>query len=134
MRYGNNFDEMIGRTVAAVYAKKGGTEIGFDTDLGYIEYGCEGYCCSSSWFEHISGVDNLIGQKIVETKNIDLPEPPEEDSKDHECLQNYGYRLVTTSGFFEVEMRNSSNAYYGGNITGPSKGTTNNLKVLKEDF
>jgi hypothetical protein len=37
--FGNDFSEMLGRTVTAVHASKGGTRVGFDTDQGHIEYG-----------------------------------------------------------------------------------------------
>lgn len=73
-----------------------------------------GDCCSQSWFAHIEGFENLIGNKILKVIERQMPEPLKND--DFECLQFYGWTLQTEKGNCDIEMRNSSNGYYGGDV------------------
>lgn len=131
----DRFEALVGKKIKAVYGGKGETYIGFLTDKGYIEYGCEGDCCSSSWFEHISGIEYLVGATVKETEEISLDSITDEDQVGHECLQSYGFQLITDKGYFSIDLRNSSNGYYGGWVTGPSASETcPHLKPVKEDF
>lgn len=71
-----------------------------------------GDCCSTSWIEHFEGVENLPGQTILEVWSDYGPR--EEDHPEHDCLQVYFYKLRTTAGYVDIDMRNSSNGFYGG--------------------
>lgn len=73
-----------------------------------------GDCCSTSWFEHVEGLECLIGHKIVEAVERDMPKGIKDEEHDH--LQFYGWTLVTSRGRFDIEMRNASNGYYGGSV------------------
>lgn len=115
----DDFKDLVGKTVTAIKVDepKGGTII-FETDAGTFLYQAEGDCCSSSWFEHVTGVESLIGQRVEMAEEIEAPAIPPEDEAGHDVLCNYGYRLTTAKGFFEIEMRNDSNGYYGGYVVG----------------
>lgn len=80
-----------------------------------VRWEAEGDCCSSSWIEHIEGVENLTGQTILSASAVNGP--VEEDHPEYECLRTYFYKLVTTAGYLDIDMRNSSNGYYGGSLT-----------------
>ena len=71
-----------------------------------------GDCCSSSWFEHIGGLEAVIGHEITEVINREMPESKESD--DYHVTKFYGWTLVTENGRCDIEMRNRSNGYYGG--------------------
>ena len=73
-----------------------------------------GDCCSSSWFEHIEGIDALIGETI--NKVVDREMPEGRDDEEHEHLEFYGWTLETAKGRCDIEMRNASNGYYGGDV------------------
>ena len=75
----------------------------------------EGDCCSLSWIEHIEGVENLAGQTVLEA----FTDEGERDDAhpEYDCLQIYFYKLRTTGGYLDIDMRNSSNGYYGGWLT-----------------
>jgi hypothetical protein len=130
------FESLIGKTVTQVRFSKDKDLIVFETvgedSLPYnFGFQAEGDCCSSSWFEHINGLSALIGQKVNNVVERNLPDPPE--SKNYECLQLYGWTLETSLGRFDIEMRNESNGYYGGYITECVTGK-NLPPVLNEDF
>jgi hypothetical protein len=87
----------------------------FDTDEGSIVYYAEGDCCSESWFYHVLGVRFLIGQVVREVEEVAMP-----DLKDNFSRQAvdtlYGFKLRTDLGVADIEFRNSSNGYYGGQL------------------
>lgn len=76
----------------------------------------EGDCCSSSWIEHIELPKP--GEIIKSLEKIDITKCEDdyidEQGEHHECLEFYFYRLITDKGSYDIEMRNSSNGYYGG--------------------
>lgn len=116
----SSFSELRGNRILDIQLEKQGTSIFFITeDKKKYEYSCEGDCCSYSWFESLDGKDNLIGEVILEV--IDKEEnKPSESNEEHECLQFYGFTFKTVKGYCDLEMRNSSNGYYGGSICGPT--------------
>lgn len=124
------FKRLVGRKIIGLYGDK--DTLQFETDEGVITYGCEGDCCSSSWFEHVSGVEVLVGHTVTKAETIGMPDIPQEDV--WECVQAYGFQLLTDKGHFLIEMRNLSNGYYGGNITGPTVGEAVTAPKIESDW
>lgn len=95
------------------------------TRVSWVAYGD---CCSDTWFENISGLGVLSGNKVIEIIEREIPEAVQEALNPYrqESDQLYGYSLkveVThyrdyrgSVGFemVDIEFRNSSNGYYGG--------------------
>lgn len=107
-------DELVGRTINAIQIDDAEQHyLAFGTDSGRIIYVAEGDCCSESWFYHILGVDNLLGQTVLETESCYLGEPEDGFSR-QESDKLYSIKLRTARGYADIEFRNSSNGYYGG--------------------
>lgn len=111
-------EKLLGRTVLQVLANPEKDTFRFVTDLGNFDYYCYGDCCSESWVNHISDIDALIGQKVLNIEEIDMygllgaePEPTRQDVDDV-----LFHRIQTTKGVCVIEFRNSSNGYYGGSF------------------
>lgn len=117
------------------------------TDADGIRYFYNAYgdCCSSSWFSNITGIKNLLGQKIISV--IDREEFTDEEQKEAEAeyakendygpesLALYGIILKTDKGSCDVEFRNESNGYYGGDCSfGGHEQITEGLKNITKDF
>lgn len=89
-------------------------------DDDYLFEAC-GDCCSDSWIEHIELV--IFPCKLIDIKEIDLPDDYEKNvnptTTEHEEyeMKYYFYEIVTDKGAIAIEMRNSSNGYYGGSLT-----------------
>lgn len=126
----SEFKDLVGKKVLSFLGNK--DTLCFKTDAGIFTYGCEGDCCSSSWFEHVSGVPQLIGHTVISAQTIDMPDIPKEQQRDEDIA--YGYQLTTDKGHFLVEMRNSSNGYYGGWVNDPSNEEPSGLPEIKEDW
>ena len=106
-------EKLIGKEVKEI-------KINYDKDLiklvcvdSVLFLSAYGDCCSRSWFEHMTGVDALIGQKINKVVEREMP-PAKENEEEMECLQFYGWTIETNRGRCDLEMRNESNGYYGG--------------------
>ena len=132
MSYGNDFEDLVGKKILALHGD--GDTLEFVTPTGVLQYGCEGDCCSSSWFAHISGIDNLVGHTVTKTENIALDSITPADETGRDCLVQYGFRISTDKGYFEIDMRNESNGYYGGYIIGPSEKGEATAPKLHDDF
>jgi hypothetical protein len=79
-----------------------------------IELSCEGECCSHSWFEHVDDLGAFPG--TILSIDDDGETPHEVDETDYEDLKTYFLTIKTDKGRFTVDMRNSSNGYYGGSF------------------
>lgn len=128
--YNGAFSELIGKQVEMLCGDS-------DNLTFYIKgnkplsFSAEGDCCSSSWFEHISGLDYLLGATVKDVQEISMGEIPEAELVGRDVVQNYGWRFITDKGYFEIEIRNESNGYYGGYVNLSSSIYT---KEIKEDF
>jgi hypothetical protein len=109
-------DLLVGKTIKEVRLGNEKIYLIFicDDDT-FLALCADGDCCSSSWIEHLNGLDFLIGHKINRVVEREMPEG--HDSVEHDWLQYYGWTLETNVGRFDIEMRNASNGYYGGYLT-----------------
>lgn len=97
-----------------------------------VPYATVGDCCSESWIEHTSGVKELIGSVItgVDEKNLGSA-----DGTRQEYDQKYSAIFkLDPPGLFEIEYRNSSNGYYGGNIELRYDRADSEMSALTEDL
>lgn len=121
-----SFDALLGKTIVGL--ESGTYEVPGDddpldylrfltSDGGYVAYAAEGDCCSRSWFNHLSGLDALLGQTVIAVQVKPMSEiPGTGDGWESDELKIYGWTLTTPRGYVDLEMRNSSNGYYGGSI------------------
>lgn len=102
--------DLEGKTIKELVINSEKTTIGFILDNGKTLWAnAVGDCCS---FEHVNGVDALIGQTINKVVEREMPEA--EGEHGDEVVQYYGWTFETNKGRCDLEMRNRSNGYYGG--------------------
>lgn len=126
----SSLNQLVGKTIEEVRLDAEKTTIEFVTDFGSEFYYTEGDCCSSSWIEHISGLSELLGKKVLNTVDLEM------ESFEEPCYDGiscYGYQLNTETGRCIIEMRNHSNGYYGGWME-HLKGHSQLPNICKEDF
>lgn len=102
---------LIGKHINKLLGDKTFSWLVFETTDGQLSYYAEGDCCSSSWFEHLSGVEALIDSTVVD---VEFADGGAEDRSDYEYLQWDFIIIVTNKGRATIEFRNSSNGYYSG--------------------
>jgi hypothetical protein len=107
---------LIGKTINRIFvSKKDQTYLRFETNKGNVDFGAGGECCSESYFSDVNRIKNIIGEKVIDVKEIELMEEeitniPSRQEED----KIYGFKITTEKGDGLVIMRNSSNGYYGG--------------------
>ena len=129
---------LVGKAIISISVNSNKTALLLETlDKDY--YDTEGVymlvasaeCCSESWFEHISNIDAYGRINKVETIVIDEDAPGTRQDKD----EIYSLKFTTDKGTMEVEMRNSSNGFYGGSIELYQLPAINlRFKPLKKDY
>lgn len=111
-------NELIGKKILSVSISHDEHILAFTTNQGVIAYEAEGDCCSESWFADITGVNALIGATVQSVDEVDLENYDVEDGRSRqEYDQVYGFKLITDKGYADIVFRNSSNGYYGGQIS-----------------
>lgn len=132
----NDLDDLIGKIILEVRIDPENTYIQFLTDEEVLSYYTYGDCCSESWINHISGIQALLGEKILKIDEIEMPELNDGEegfSGKQDVDKIYSYKMFTGNGVCELEMRNSSNGYYGGSLQRINK-IPYELKPLLKDF
>lgn len=74
---------------------------------------CDGDCCSDTWIESLSLPVGGLPAKIVAVENLEMPDREEGNG---EIIQIYGLKITTSAGYLDLDFRNASNGYYGGNL------------------
>ena len=116
----------IGATVRSIWISE--DQLALMTDQGWVVWGVDGDCCSTSYFFDFYGVENLLTNgPVAAFESIDLspgdpgykPSTWEPDANQYEEIEVYGFRLTTRHPLFGpvssvLSFRNSSNGHYGG--------------------
>ena len=95
--------------------------IRLNTDEGILFLQTQSHCCNSVWFESVVNPEFLIGTVL----SLSLGDSTRErDNEDCDVLDIAFLRINTTSGTAVIEVRNSHNGYYGGEVIITSKPNT----------
>jgi hypothetical protein len=110
----NPFLPMVGKTIMKVEMEEEHEVLRFTDSAGETyHYTLYAGCCSRTWIEHINGITQLLGHEVTGAALVPM-DTIERGS--WEYIRCYSYRMTTQVGTFEVELRNSSNGYYGGEL------------------
>jgi len=91
--YNYHLSSLVGKKVLNVEINDAKDFIAFHTDKGIFSYLAYGDCCSSSWFEHISGLDVLIGSTVEKDEEIEMGEIPQKKISNSILLKKEFYVL-----------------------------------------
>lgn len=108
--------ELIGHKVDEVWVQAGEEAIFFLADGVWFTWYAWGDCCSESWFADIIGFNNLLGRVVTDVQDLELPDTDQSRTR-QESDQVYGIQLTTDMGHVTIAYRNSSNGYYGGELS-----------------
>ncbi len=105
---------IIGKKISRLEIENGNKAIKITLDDGgHIIGTAFGDCCSESWIEHIN-LPSLGLPALV----IGVEDGGEEELENsaYYLLQSYKLRIITDRGDIDIEYRNESNGYYGGDL------------------
>jgi hypothetical protein len=112
----DKFKELQGKTINKISVFGNNEYLRFHLQDGDVDFHAYGDCCSESWIEHFSTPTEpevIISFNKVEIPVPHDPQPTVHDHSEEEMKYNF-YELTTSKGKYLIEMRNSSNGYYGG--------------------
>lgn len=112
---------LVGKVIVGVHVATDKKAIRFDVEGGDpIVAKADGDCCSTTWIESLDTPSLLIGGTVTAVEDLDLPESVDERDDDDGVTRHYGCKVTTTKGACVIDYRNSSNGYYGGNLSWPN--------------
>ncbi len=109
---------LVGKTLQAMKIADDKEALLFVTNAGDIVARCDADCCSSTWVEHIELPALGFPAFVIAVDDLDLP-GSDYNHPEHDCLQVYGCKITTDKGEIVIDYRNSSNGYYGGDLSWP---------------
>lgn len=108
---------LVGKTIRSIKLADDKEAILFITDQGEVKARCDADCCSHTWIEHVELPALGVPALVTSVEGVDMPDlgSPSED----DVIAYYGCKIVTDKGEIVIDYRNSSNGYYGGNLSWP---------------
>lgn len=112
--------ELAGKVLIAISLDAAREKLILHTNAGDYLFETYGDCCSHSWVEHFDQVKE--SSVILGFKEIEVPPSYCQEAKPtatefyEEEVSYYFYEILTDKGSLMIEMRNSSNGYYGGDL------------------
>ncbi len=112
----NQFDSMIGSTIASIQGKAGSEELSFyATDGRVFRFYHEQDCCESVDVEDITGdLEDLLGSPLVEAEEVSNADAPVLDCESYTWTF---YRFGTAKGSVTVRFLGTSNGYYSEGVS-----------------
>lgn len=127
-------NDLIGKTISGLRVNEDQSILAFDHPDGTsTSYLTNGDCCSETWFADITGVPALIGGTVVEVADVDMQAVDDGRTRQEED-EFYGVKIKTDRGLADIVYRNSSNGYYGGDISLHSGDLPENMTAINDDW
>jgi hypothetical protein len=109
------FEELRGRTIEAIYLSDGDHHLLFETEDGPFIYTASGECCNTVWFAHITLPPRLDGSFVMSVESKEWRHASAYIGGD-DAEEEAFWSLMTSNGYIDIEVRNSHNGYYGGDV------------------
>ena len=111
-------DFLKGKNILDIKIAEDSKAILFKCDDGDHVVLADADCCSETWIEHIETPAGGFPCHVFSTKELDLGEITKHD---YDVIALYGYKIETSKGDIDIDFRNASNGYYGGNLVWPDE-------------
>lgn len=109
---------LAGKTITRVAIASDKEAIRFVTNHGEVVARCDADCCSHTWIEHVDLPTLGFPALVISAEDIHEGLPENQD-REGDLIQFYGFKIVTDKGEILIDYRNESNGYYGGSLTWP---------------
>jgi len=143
----SEFNVLVGKRINGLFIGDSAWALVFrDINGRHYCFRTENDCCNTVWFNHVNGVETVLGEGNVfdilrgamvtgvESKGW-TDDRTDEDGYD--VIQDGFWTISTDRGYIDLEVRNSHNGYYGGSVVYDEKsdlGTIEDLRPVTEDF
>ena len=143
----SEFKVLVGKRINGLFIGDDAWALVFrDINGRHYCFRTENDCCNTVWFNHVNGVETVLGEgnvfdilrgamvTAVEAKGW-TDDRTDEDGYD--VIQDGFWTIATDRGYIDLEVRNSHNGYYGGSVVYDAESDMSkieNLQAVTEDF
>jgi hypothetical protein len=140
------FNVLVGKRINGLFlGNDAWTLVVRDANGRHYRFDTANDCCNSVWFNHINGLDILgegnsfdilRGAVVLEVEDKGWGENRDGEAG-YDVVQDGFWTLRTDRGYIDIEVRNSHNGYYGGNVSynkDVDLSDVEDLRPITEDF
>ena len=122
----SEFNVLVGKRINGLLMGNDQWSLAFrDINGRYYRFDTENDCCNSVWFNHVNGVETVLGRgdvfDVLRGATVLAVEAKgwgeNRDGEDgYDVIQDAFWTIRTDRGYIDIEVRNSHNGYYGGSV------------------
>ena len=143
----SEFNVLVGKRINGLFIGEDAWALVFrDINGRHYCFRTKNDCCNTVWFNHVNGVETVLGEgnvfDILRGAMVTGVEDKgwTEDRTDedgYDVIQDGFWTIATDRGYIDLEVRNSHNGYYGGSVVYDAESDMSkieNLQAVTEDF
>ena len=141
----SEFNVLVGKRINGLFIGDDDWALVFrDINGRHYCFRTENDCCNTVWFNHVNGVETVLGEgnlfDVLRGAMVTGVEDKgwTEDREDgYDVIQDGFWTIATDRGYIDLEVRNSHNGYYGGSVKYDEESkidTINDLRAVTTDF
>ena len=120
----SEFNVLVGKRINGLFIGDDAWALVFrDINGRHYCFRTENDCCNTVWFNHVNGVETVLGEgnlfdilrgaMVTEVEDKGWTEDREDG---YDVIQDAFWTIKTDRGYIDLEVRNSHNGYYGGSV------------------
>ena len=143
----SEFNVLVGKRINGLFIGDDAWALVFrDINGRHYCFRTENDCCNTVWFNHVNGVETVLGEgnvfDILRGAMVTGVEAKgwtddRTDDDGYDVIQDGFWTIATDRGYIDLEVRNSHNGYYGGSVVYDEEsdlGTIEDLREVTKDF
>ena len=122
----SEFNVLVGKRINGLFIGEDAWALVFrDINGRHYCFRTKNDCCNTVWFNHINGVETVLGEgnlfDILRGAMVTGVEDKgwtddRTDEDGYDVIQDGFWTIATDRGYIDLEVRNSHNGYYGGSV------------------
>ena len=139
------FNVLVGKRINGLFLGDDDWALVFrDINGRHYCFRTENDCCNTVWFNHVNGVETVLGEGNVfdflrgaMVTGVEDKGWSEDREDGYNVIQDGFWTIKTDRGYIDLEVRNSHNGYYGGSVKYDEESkidTIENLQAVTADF
>jgi len=118
------FNVLVGKRINGLFLGDDDWALVFrDINGRHYCFRTENDCCNTVWFNHVNGVETVLGEGNVfdflrgaMVTGVEDKGWSEDREDGYNVIQDGFWTIKTDRGYIDLEVRNSHNGYYGGSV------------------
>lgn len=118
------FNVLVGKRINGLFLGDDDWALVFrDINQRYYCFRTENDCCNQVWFNHVNGVETVLGEgnlfdvlRGAMVTGVESKGWTDDREDGYDVIQDAFWTIKTDRGYIDLEVRNSHNGYYGGSV------------------